>query len=276
MAYKIKTVNIKNKEIIEVTKSKRLPVKSRLRAFRTDTTTKSQEEINNKNAVDSLRLSILENFETGDWFYTFSYKKEPPPTESKRLLGNFRQRLMRHCKKIGAVFKYIFVTECTPKIHRIHHHAMIKIEGNIKKEEMWQVIKNLWKHGFVKARPYGGEPDDAERIAKYMIKKNVNAFFTEPKIFKKRWYSSNNLKKPVIEKEIIHRQRWLKEPRVPVGYYLQKDSLRNDLVCFGNGEFEHEYQFYRLIRLKNSTSKKLKKSIKTVRYKKYFTAKADR
>lgn len=276
MAYRVKTVNIKNEEIIEVTKSKRLPAKSRLRAFKTDITPAAQEEINNKNAIDSLRLLILENFEEGDLFCTFSYSKSPAPATAKRLLSNFRQRLMRYCKKIGAVFKYIFVTECTAKIHRIHHHAMIKIEGDIKKEKIFKTIKSLWTHGFTKLQLYAGEIDDAERVAKYLIKKNVNAFFTEPKIFKKRWHSSNNLKKPVTKKEIIHRQRWLKEPRVPVGYYLQKDSLRNDLVCFGNGEFEHEYQFYRLIRLKNSTSKKLKKSIKTVRYKKYFTAKADR
>ncbi len=270
MSYKEKTVNIKNKDIIEVTKSKRLPVKNRLRAPRMDSTSKSQEEINNKNAIDSLRLSILENFDTEDWFYTLSYKEEISPTDAKRLLSNFRQTLVRFYKKLNAAVKYIFVTECTPKKHRIHHHIMIKVDGA---KQDWQVIKNIWTHGFVKPRPYAGEPEDAEKIANYMIKKNVNAFFTEPAIFKKRWYPSANLKHPQIQKEIIHRVRWLREPRIPKGYYLDKNSLANGITCYGNGEFEYEYQFYRLIRLKNSTNKPIYKNNKTVKYKNDFTAK---
>lgn len=272
MSYKTKIVNIKNKAIIEITKSKRLPVKNRQRAPRLDTTTKAQEEINNKNAIDSLRLAILENFEVGDWFYTLSYKTEPSPADAKRFLTNFRQRLTRYYKSINAVVKHIFVTECTPKVHRLHHHAMIKIVGA---KADWQIIKKLWKHGFVKVRPYGGELEDAERVANYLIKKNVNAFFTAPTIFKKRWYSSTNLKRPAVQKEIIHRARWLREPRIPKGYYLDKNSLKNGIVCYGNGEFEHEYQFYRLIRLKNSTKTIKHKNYKAVKLKKYFTTKPD-
>lgn len=271
MSYKNKEVIIKNKDIIEVTKSRRLPVKNRQRSPKTETTTRSQEEINNKNAIDSLRLLILENFNIGDWFFTLSYSHEPSPKDAKRLLGNFRQRLIRHCKSINAVVKYIFVTECTPKIHRMHHHAMIKIEGA---KLDWQLIKELWTHGFVKPRPYAGEPEDAERVANYMVKKNVNAFFTQPQIFKKRWWASTNLKKPPVTQSIVHRKKWLQEPRVPKGYYLDKNSLTNSINNFGTG-LEYEYQFYRLIRIKNNTNNMQHKNNKLIKKKNHFTANPD-
>lgn len=280
MSYKKKVVSIKNSYIKEITYTKKLPVKNKIRNQKLAPTTLAQEEVNNKNAVNVLRLLILENFCEGDWFLTFTYgdlngqDKEPTPEEAKKHLANFRQKLLRFYKKRGGTVKYIFCTECTPRRHRIHHHALIRVEGV---EIRWQDIRAMWQHGWTKQKPFGGTLEDAERLANYMIKKNVNAFFTQPNIFKKRYNASKNLKKPVETSYIIRAKNWLPVPRIPKGYMLDKNSLINGIYSFGENGLDYEYQFYRIIRVDvNSCGTKKRKTVKNKPFKRKsrFTDKA--
>lgn len=251
--YRQTITEIRQGDILEVNKIKRLPVKNKIRSHRQNDTTPIQRELNNRNAVNNLRLLMLENFYRGDFCFTLTYADEPTPTQAKRYLANFRQRLLRFYKNLTV--KYITVTEYRPKKQqenkqRLHHHMILHIDGikiNVK-----DIIK-LWGYGWVGIRVFGGTLEDAQRQASYFVKKKSNCFFTMPHIYKKRWNSSKNLQKPQRFTAVVYRKNWRKYPKNRKGYYIDNSSLINGYYSFSEG-YEYEYQFYRLIRIQKRTS----------------------
>ena len=250
MAYKKEVINIKEGYILEITKTKRLPVKNRLRCIKMNTTSEQQEKRNIKYATNLLRLLLLQNFNENDLYCTLTYDKPVAGEEAKKHLANFRKRLQRLAKKLDVEAKYIAVTEIGEK-SRIHHHIIIHSSKNIINVAR---IRELWKNGFVKIRKYSGTLQEAENIANYFIKKNSNAFYLLPHIYKKRWNSSQNLQKPQRSTAVIHHKTWKIQPKTKKGYYLDTHSIINGFYEFDSG-IEYEYQFYRLIRIKPPKSK---------------------
>ena len=252
MAYKKDVISIRNGDILEITKSKRLPVKNRLRCIKMNTTSEQQEKRNIKYATNLLRLLLLQNFNENDLYCILTYDKPVSGEEAKKHLANFRKRLQRLAKKLDVEAKYIAVTEIGEK-SRIHHHIIIHSSKNIINMAR---IRELWKNGFVKIRKYSGTLQEAENIANYFIKKNSNAFYLLPHIYKKRWNSSQNLQKPQRSTAVIHHKNWRVQPKTKKGYYLDTHSIINGFYTFESG-IEYEYQFYRLIRIhpKNRQSK---------------------
>ena len=172
MAYKKDVISIRNGDILEITKTKRLPVKNRLRCIKMNTTSEQQEKRNIKYATNLLRLLLLQNFNENDLYCTLTYDKPVSGEEAKKHLANFRKRLQRLAKKLDVEAKYIVVTEIGGK-NKIHHHIIIHTSRNIIKVSH---IRDIWKNGFVKIKLYGGTLQDAENLANYFIKKNRNAF----------------------------------------------------------------------------------------------------
>ena len=250
MAYKKEVIDIKEGYILEITKTKRLPVKNRLRNNKMNTTAEQQEKRNIKYATNLLRLLLLQNFNENDLYCTLTYDKPVSGEEAKKHLANFRKRLQRLAKKLDVEAKYIVVTEIGGK-NKIHHHIIIHTSRNIIKVSH---IRDIWKNGFVKIKLYGGTLQDAENLASYFIKKNRNAFYVLPNIYKKRWNSSQNLQKPQRSTAVIHHKTWKIQPKTKKGYYLDTHSIINGFYEFDSG-IEYEYQFYRLIRIKPPKSK---------------------
>lgn len=179
-----------------------------------------------------------------------TYDKPVSGEEAKKYLANFRKRLQRLAKKLDVEAKYIVVTEIGGK-NKIHHHIIIHTSRNIIKISH---IRDIWKNGFVKIKLYGGTLQDAENLANYFIKKNRNAFYVLPNIYKKRWNSSQNLQKPQRSTAVIHHKTWKIQPKTKKGYYLDTHSIINGFYEFDSG-VEYKYQFYRLIRIKPPKSK---------------------
>lgn len=250
MAYRKDEISIRNGDILEITKSKRLPVKNRLRCIKMNTTSEQQEKRNIKYATNLLRLLLLQNFNENDLYCTLTYDKPVAGEEVKKHLANFRKRLQRLAQKLNIDVKYIAVTEIGGK-NKIHHHIIIHTSKNIIKVSH---IRDIWKNGFVKIKLYGGTLQDAESLANYFIKKNRNAFYILPNIYKKRWNSSQNLQKPQRSTAVIHHKIWKIQPKTKKGYYLDTHSIINGFYEFDSG-IEYEYQFYRLIRIKPPKSK---------------------
>lgn len=250
MAYKKEVIDIKEGYILEITKTKRLPVKNRLRCIKMNTTSEQQEKRNIKYAINLLRLLLLQNFNENDLYCTLTYDKPVAGEEAKKHLANFRKRLQRLAKKLDVEAKYIVVTEIGGK-NKIHHHIIIHTSRNIIKVSH---IRDIWKNGFVKIKLYGGTLQDAENLGNYFIKKNRNAFYILPNIYKKRWNSSQNLQKPQRPTAVIHHKTWKIQPKTKKGYYLDTHSIINGFYEFDSG-VEYEYQFYRLIRIKPPKSK---------------------
>lgn len=250
MAYKKEVIDIKEGYILEITKTKRLPAKNRLRCIKMNTTSEQQEKRNIKYAINLLRLLLLQNFNENDLYCTLTYDKPVTGEEAKKHLANFRKRLQRLAKKLDVEAKYIVVIEIGGK-NKIHHHIIIHTSRNIIKVSH---IRDIWKNGFVKIKLYGGTLQDAENLANYFIKKNRNAFYILPNIYKKRWNSSQNLQKPQRSTAVIHHKTWKIQPKTKKGYYLDTHSIINGFYEFDSG-VEYEYQFYRLIRIKPPKSK---------------------
>ena len=100
-------ITIRNGDILEITKSKRLPVKNRLRNNKMNTTSEQQEKRNIKYATNLLRLLLLHNFNENDLYCTLTYDKPVAGEEAKKHLANFRKRLQRLAKKLDVEAKYI-------------------------------------------------------------------------------------------------------------------------------------------------------------------------
>lgn len=112
-------ISIRNGDILEITKSKRLPVKNRLRNNKMNTTSEQQEKRNIKYATNLLRLLLLQNFNENDLYCTLTYDKPVAGEEAKKHLANFRKRLQRLAQKLNIEAKYIAVTEIGGKIKYI-------------------------------------------------------------------------------------------------------------------------------------------------------------
>lgn len=163
---------------------------------------------NIKYAINLLRLLLLQNFNENDLYCTLTYDK-PVAGEEAKTSSQLQKKIATFSKKLDVEAKYIVVTEIGGK-NKIHHHIIIHTSRNIIKVSH---IRDIWKNGFVKIKLYGGTLQDAENLANYFIKKNRNAFYILPNIYKKRWNSSQNLQKPQRSTAVIHHKTWKIQPK---------------------------------------------------------------
>lgn len=208
----------------------------RPRAKNTNKTTARQAKINEDHSREKLYLLICANFKANDYYITLTHgNKKPEPEEAKKSLKKFIYKLRKLYKKAGEILKYIAVTE--HKKCRVHHHLLINQIGIGINH-----IKKFWEHGFPKIQVYVGEPEDAERVANYLIKESNNTFNTPDKIHGLRWTSSKNLIQPKEEKKVVHASSWREDPKPPKGYYVV-------FVRRGFTEAGYPYQHYRMIKI---------------------------
>lgn len=163
----------------------------------------SQKNLNDKNARRKFIQLLETNFSKGDLHVTCTYSDKYLPKkieQAEKEIGNFIRRIKRLRKKENKEdLKYLVITaykEITEdgeeKPVRIHHHLIIN--GGIDRN----AIEELWSKGRGKKRdPIGYinadrlQPDGNSgfiAIATYLIKNPTS---------KRRWSSSQNLKRPV-------------------------------------------------------------------------------
>ena len=152
-----------------------------------------QRNLNDKNARKNLIRLINTNFNTGDYLITFGYSEVNLPKdheEAKKNMQNFIRRLNYQLKKRNLEkAKYIYITEhsVSDKI-RCHHHLIISTELTIDK------VEDLWK--------LGRRNNMKKLSADEMGLTGIATYLTKDPKGKKRWCSSNNLKKPKVTKSI--------------------------------------------------------------------------
>lgn len=202
-------------------------------------TSDEQWVVNEKRSIRNLYYTILENFVSEDIRLDLTYREpQPTPEEAKSLFDKFIRRLRNAYKKLGHGLKWIATTESEG--HRVHHHLLINNIGLGRKE-----LNRYWEHAkfnYKSFRLYDGQAEDAERLAKYLVKETRETFVKEDAIQKQRFRCSRNLRKPVIKKEVIHSKHWTENPKPIKGYYIQQP------VRYGYTAFGYPYQFYRMIR----------------------------
>lgn len=198
---------IKSGSVVERTQffvGERRPRKDR----RKGSTTEKAQENNLNQAVRRLARIINCNFTEKDALVTLTYddKNLVGVPQTARQLELFRRKLSYHYRKNGIELKSVWITadkdEHSGRWVRVHHH-MIMSGLTLKAEDGHTVpyigstpLSDLWKNGFVYAEALH-EQKDYTPLANYLVRQAVAETDT------KKWNTTRNLAKPIIEQEEI-------------------------------------------------------------------------
>ena len=227
---------------IEVSKSfsARYKKKGMLRGKIEKVTSEQMLKINERNAETNLRRLINTNYKTGDLHITLTYKKDNriKPEEAKKELDKYLRPLRKIYKKNGEELRYIIVTEYKNKA--IHHHLIVNAVDGVSVKE----FDRLWKMGRTRFT-YLDDTGQYAALAHYLIKETRKTFREEGAPSHRRWNPSRNLKKPIIEKEIIEAKKWKKDPKPLKGYLLEVDTVKEGI----HDVTGWPYQFYSMVKV---------------------------
>lgn len=171
---------------------------------------KAQDNLNDKNARKRLERLINANFFSKDIWATLVYRDGKVPKtmeEAMRNMKNYIGRINYHRRKRGLPnAKYIYVTEYDPDAEiRWHHHVIM--DGAMDRD----TVEGLWRLGDRnQVRRLEYDKDGLSGMANYVTK--------APK-GKKRWSSSQGLKKPTEKK--TYNKRTAPKRYKKVGSFVQ-------------------------------------------------------
>lgn len=198
----------------------------------------SMKKQNQRIAEQNLRWLMNANFKGGDYLIRLDFNKWPPldSIEMQNMTAKAMRQLKKLYQKAGLELKYIYVKEVGKRSSR-HLHLMV---NRIDTE----VLRTWWQYGGIHIDPID-DSGQYGQIAAYFIKYAGRTEDAEGELVGKRYYASRNLEKPKITKRVIKSNRFKAVPRVPKGFYLDKDSVRQGVSDFTGWE----YFSYTLIRL---------------------------
>lgn len=214
-----------------------LQLEGRKRSPRVNPTTEQQQKINDRHLVKRLTRLLNANFDENCWYITFDYKKEQRP-ESIEVLHKQEQKLLRDLRKIykkeNAVFKYVWTAEVGKRGGAHIHMVVSPIDIRL--------LKNIWQYGWTTIKPMDSS-GQYRRLAEYFIKYFQKTRDTDEQIQKKSYNPSKNLIRPVPKKKPMRGKKFSYEIKVPKGWYLDKDSVRQGITADG-----YEFQYYTIIK----------------------------
>lgn len=194
---------------------------------------------NQRNREKGIRWLLKNNFQQNDYWITLTYRRDerPPDIETaKEEAGKLIDRLRYQYKKRKMPFKWIMAIEIGSK-GGIHFHMVLNRipDGDALISKCWKKgstnIKLLYEHG------------GFQELAAYIAK-------APPDVG--HYSHSRNLEKPEIKVEVMKRKTWTKDPPVPKGYYLDKDSVVEGI----NPVTGYPYRHYTLIKLEEKHAKR--------------------
>ena len=204
---------------------------------RVNPTTEQQRKINDRHLVKRLTRLLNANFNGDCWYVTFSYRKEDRPQDVKTLQKN-EQKLLRDLRKVykkeKLVLKYIWTAEVGKRGGTHIHMVLSPIDA--------RKLRNIWPYGYTTLKPMEAN-GQYRRLAEYFIKYFQKTRDTDEQIQKKSYNPSKNLIRPVPVKRPMKGNRFSREIKVPAGWYLDKDSLREGFTADG-----YEFIYYTLIK----------------------------
>lgn len=218
------------------------------RAKRIKITPEEMKIVNTKRRERHLRRLIALNFDKGDCYYTFTYRKGEryPPEEAKKHIEKFINNLRYQYRKRGLKLKWIWTWGVT-KTGKPHHHLIINFHKDIPYAD---VIRKHWPYGKV-TNEYLYEDGDFEQLASYFIKHKDERKDAEEGQ-EPSYRSSKNLKRPkprVVKK--IKEKILTRPPRVPKGFELKMKEEDQGVTAAG-----YRYQFYTLVRIEDKKRKR--------------------
>ena len=103
-------------------------------------------------------------------------------------------------------------------------------------------IRDVWPYGYTTLKPMERN-GQYRRLAEYFIKYFQKTRDTDEQLQKKSYNPSKNLIRPVPKKQPMKGNRFSREIKIPPGWYLDKDSLREGFTADG-----YEFIYYTLIK----------------------------
>ena len=203
-------------------------------------TTEEMKRANQRRKEEKARRLIWANFEPGDYVRTLTFKKDRRPADMKEaqsIKAKFLRQLAREYGKRYYKLLWIANIECTPKGAWHIHLICNRIEGG------GDIIKDLW-------RQYGGVYDQeladiqGKDIGAYITKSPDSTDGGDHKVIESKYSHSRNLTVPEPKRTEISGWRMSDAPRVPKGFYLDKDSMYEGVNMAG-----YQYRTYIIRRL---------------------------
>ena len=203
-------------------------------------TTEEMKRANQRRKEEKARRLIWANFEPGDYVRTLTFKKDRRPADMKEaqsIKARFLRQLAREYGKRFYKLLWIANIECTPKGAWHIHLICNRIEGG------GDIIKDLW-------RQYGGVYDQeladikGKDIGAYITKSPDSTDDGDHKVIESKYSHSRNLTVPEPKRTEISGWRMSDAPRVPKGFYLDKDSMYEGVNMAG-----YQYRIYIIRRL---------------------------
>jgi hypothetical protein len=203
-------------------------------------TPEEMKRANQRRKEEKARRLIWANFEPGDYVRTLTFKKDRRPADMKEaqsIKAKFLRQLAREYGKRFYKLLWIANIECPPRGAWHIHLICNRIEGG------GDIIKDLW-------RQYGGVYDQeladiqGKDIGAYITKSPDSADDGEHKVIESKYSHSRNLTVPEPKRTEISGWRMSDAPRVPKGFYLDKDSMYEGVNMAG-----YQYRTYIIRRL---------------------------
>ena len=195
------------------------------------------ERINQYNREKLARRKLRTHFKVNDYFVCLTYRREARPPDMKSAKEHFQQfmRKVREAyRKQGAEVKWIRNIEVGTK-NGWHIHLIINrvLDTDV-------ILAAAWPYGQV-VNKLLYEKGEFAQLAAYITKTPKTA----PRLKEANYSTSRNLPVPPPEKKIVHGWKLSDKIRVPKGYYLDKQSLREGV----NPVTGYGYRTYTLLKL---------------------------
>ena len=192
IAYTTATIKAGNQLEVEIYPSFKKDIPEMIKRYKQKKrsgTSEKQKNVNDRNSKKKLIRLIHENFYTGDYWCTLTFKDEPVDLESaEKLSKNFFRRINRVRKKKGLEnAKYVYVIEeGTYGTERFHLHMIM--DNGLSKEE----VEQKWGLGLVTIRTLNYyKEENFIGVCKYMMKDEETYKRTAFRLKgKRRWGSS--------------------------------------------------------------------------------------
>ena len=192
IAYTTATIKAGNQLEVEIYPSFKKDIPDMIRRYKQKKrsgTSENQKNVNDRNSKKKLIRLIHENFYTGDYWCTLTFKDEPEDLESaEKLSKNFFRRINRARKKKGLEnAKYVYVIEeGTYGTERFHLHMIM--DNGLSKEE----VEQKWGLGATTIRTLNYyKEENFIGVCKYMMKDEETYKRTAFRLKgKRRWGSS--------------------------------------------------------------------------------------
>lgn len=256
MATKRKTYSLRHGDVIDVEEHHdgNYGAPGKKRQKKKKPTKEQMQKVNAMNKARRCRQRLLQYFDAGDCFATWTYEERNRPPDMEKAKDDFGKAMRvvrREYRKRGRELFWIRNIEHGTR-GAWHIHLVVNEIGDTA-----TILKKAWHHGSIWMTEIGDNTkvfdEDFSKLASYMTKDEHTACQKKdgspgkPKLREASYSTSKNmpLPEPKVE-ELVH---WKKEPKPKKGYYIA-NSFEGINPVTG-----YKYRRYTMIRLKPESRK---------------------